>query len=304
MAGPIVTGNFPSDLNPVVKRYFGMAYKEHPELFKRVFTEESSDQAYEEYSSFAGLGTAILKDEGSGITYDSGRELFSHRLRPLTYGLGFKITREAIEDQKVLKFVTRKAVELKKACLENKEIRAFNILNRAFNSSYTGADGIELIASNHPTLSSTFANELSTPADLAESSLEQAVIDMRNSKDNRGIRMMISPTQLIIPSALEFEACRILKGMERPGTADRDINALKYKDYLQVDPIISPYLTDDDAWFLKTDVKDGLIYINRRSMEIERDNDFDTENAKFKATFRDVFGWNDPRGIFGSEGAA
>lgn len=304
MAGVIVRGNFSRDLNPVVKRFFGKAYEDHPMLFKEMFNEEMTQEAYEEYASFAGLGAAQLKDEAGEITYDSGQQLYHHRLSPLTYGLGFKVTREYIEDGKVLKFAQRKAVELKKACLENKEIRAANVLNRAFNSSYTGADGKELCATDHPTLDADVANELATAADLAESSLEQAVIDLRTMKNNRGLRIMVRPRQLIVPAELEFEVCRILKGKERPGTADRDINALMYKDYLQNDPIINPYLTDSDAWFVKTDVEDGLIYLNRREMEIEDDNDFNTENARFKVTFRDVFGWNDYRGIFGTPGAA
>lgn len=247
---------------------------------------------------------AQLKDEGGAIAYDDGQQLYHHRLTPLVYGLGFKITRELIEDGKVLKFASRKAVELKKACLENKEVRAANILNRAFNSSYTGADGVELCSSAHPTLAADVANELAVPADFSEAALEDMVIALRKSKNNRGLRMMIRPTQLIVPPDLEFEANRVLKSKERPGTADRDINALSQLGYLQNAPIVNPYLTDADAWFCKTDVPDGLIYINRRSMAIDEDNDFDTENMLVKATFRDVFGWNDYRGIFGSEGAA
>jgi hypothetical protein len=303
-AGVITRGHFPRDLKPVVAYYFGKAYKDHPELYAKMFDSEKTSDAYEEYASYAGLSAAQLKTEGGSISYDSAQELFNQRIQILTYGLGFKVTREMIEDGKVMKFAQRKAVELKKACMDNKEIRAADVLNNAFNSSFTGADGKELCATDHPILDGTYANEPSTAADLSEAALENAIIDLRKAKNNRGLRMHVTPTMPIIPPDLEFELCRILDGKERVGTADREINALNKKSYLGMTPVINPYLTDSDAWFLKTDVDHGLIHLDRRGMEIESDNDHDTQNASYIATFRDAFFWNDPRGIYGSPGAA
>lgn len=300
----ITTGSFSRDLKPVVKYFFGKAYKDHPQLYNAIFDQEKTNDAYEEYASFSGLGAAQLKTEGGSITYDSAQQLFSQNIKVLTYGLGFKVSREYIEDGKVIKFVSRKAVEFKKAELESKEVRGHLILNRAFNSSFTGADGIEMCATNHKTASGgTYANEPATASDLSEASLEQAVIDLRKMINNRGLRIMLQPKLLIVPAESEFLACRLLQNKDRPGTADRDINALKYKNYLQMDPIISPYLTDTDSWFIKTDVPEGLIHLVRRDMEVESDNETDTQNANYIMTFRDAFFWNDPRAIYGSPGA-
>lgn len=303
-AGVITRGNFPRDLKPVVAYYFGKAYKDHPELYMKMFESESTSDAYEEYASYAGLSAAQLKTEGGSITYDSAQELFNQRVQILTYGLGFKVTREMIEDGKVMKFAERKAVELKKACMDNKELRGADVLNNAFNSSFVGADGKELCATDHPILDGSYANEPTVAADLSESALEDAVINLRKLVNNRGLRIHVTPTMPIIPPDLEFDLCRIMDGKERAGTANRDINALGRKGYIGGSPVINPYLTDSDAWFLKTDVDKGLIHLNRRGMAIESDNDHDTQNASYIATFRDAFLWNDARGVYGSPGAA
>ena len=227
----------------------------------------------------------------------------------VVYGKGFVITREQYEDNLYPKIGLRKAQALAFGMRQTKEINGANILNRAFNSSYTGGDGVELCSAVHPHFyqtagsSSTWQNELSTAADLSETSLEQACIDIGKWTDDRGLKISVQPTKVVVPVDLQFEIERILGNSNRPGTADRDINAMVSMGKFSGGYAVNHYLTDTDAWFINTNAPNGLCMFQRRGMEFTIDNDFDTENAKYKATERYVFGWTDPRGIYGSPGA-
>jgi phage major head subunit gpT-like protein len=219
------------------------------------------------------------------------------------YALGFTITREVVDDDQYDIVGQRKAQGLAFSMRQTKEVVGANVYNRAFSSSYLGGDGKELLATDHPNLAGgTWANELTTAADLSEASLEQACIDIAAFTNDRGLLIAVRPKTLIIPRQLMFEAKRILSSDGRVATADNDLNALKTLGVIpQV--VTNHYLTDVDAWFIRTDAKHGMKYFERRADEFGMDNDFDTENAKYKATGRYAFGWTDPRGLFGSPGA-
>lgn len=306
--GVITTSNFAKDLIPGVKTWFGQKYKEYPIEYLDLFTKSGSTRAFEEEAGVTGFGLAAVKSEGAGIAYDEQEQAFISRYTHVTYGLGFIITREMYEDGIAVTVSLRRASSLAFSIRQTKEIIGANVLNRAFNSDYTmgaNSDGKELCATDHPNKSGgTWSNELATPADLSEAALEQACIDIANFKTDRGLTIAIMPQKLIIPSQLEFEAFRILESIGQSGTANNDINALRESKKFPQGVKVNHYLTDPDAWFIGTNCPEGLKYMERRADSFGTENDFDTENAKFKATFRCSFGWSDPRGIFGSPGAA
>lgn len=299
----ITTSSFAKSLWPGVNAMFQRAYKEKPEQWVKLFDKYTSDKNYEEDVGYSGFGLLTEKSEGQGINYDSQRQGFTVRYRHLVYALGFIITREMMEDDLYIKEGQKKANALAFSARQTKEIVAANVYNRAFNSAYLGGDGVQMISSSHPNIAGgTWSNTLSTAADLSEASLEQARIDISQWTDDRGLRIAITPQMLIVPPQLEFEANRILKSVGRVGTDNNDINALNQSGiYKEI--VVNNYLTDTDAWFIRTDSPDGMKYFERRAGEFTQDNDFDTENAKFKFTERYSFGWSDPRGIYGSPGA-
>jgi len=302
--GIITTSNFAKDLIPGVKTWFGMKYKEYPIEYKDIFEVGKSGRAYEEEAGVTGFGLAAIKTEGNGIAYDSQEQGFVNRYTHVTYGLGFIITREMYEDGIAVTVALRRANALAFSIRQTKEIIGANILNRAFNSSYTmgaNSDGKELCATDHPNKSGgTWSNELTVAADLSEAALEQACIDIAGFTTDRGLTIAIMPQQLIIPADLEFDAFRILESLGQSGTANNDINAIRASKKFPKGIAVNHYLTDTNNWFIKTNCPDGLKYMERRADAFGSENDFDTENAKFKATFRGSFGWSDPRGIFGS----
>jgi phage major head subunit gpT-like protein len=301
----ITTGNFQKLLLPGIRKLFGDEYKDMPVLYPMYMDVVKSTRNFEEDTLYSGLGLGKIKPEGSAIQYDDTSQQYTKRYTNVTYANGFIITREMMEDGVAPFKAERLTKSLARGMVQTKDIVAANVMNRAFNSSYTGGDGKELCATDHPTLSSDLRNELSTAADLSEASLEQAIIDLSDFRDHRGLRMHHMPKKLLVPKELRFEARRILGSEGRVGVADNDLNAIKSLGDLGVgDVIVNNYLTDTDAWFIITDVPDGLKFQVRREMEIGTDNDFDTENAKFKATMRFDTGWTDPRGVFGSPGAA
>ena len=255
-----------------------------------------------------GFGLAAIKTEGAGIAYDEQEQGFVSRYTHVTYGLGFIITREMYEDGIAVTVAMIRANALVFTIRQTKEIICANILSRAFNSAYTmggNSDSKELCATYHPNKrGGTWRNELATAADLSEAALEQACIDIAALTTDRGLTIAIMPQQLIIPSSLEFDAFRILESIGQSGTANNDINAIKASKKFHKGTAVNHYLTDDDDWFIRTNCPDGLKYMERRADAFGTENDFDTENAKFKATFRGSFGWSDARGIFGSPGAA
>lgn len=303
----ITTGNFARDLVPGIRAWFQTKYKEYPIEYLEIFEKMVSTRAFEEESGMTGFGLAAIKTEGNGIAYDDQEQGYLNRYTHVTYGLGFIITREMYEDGIAVTKALKKAGALAFSIRQTKEIVCANLLNRAFNSAYTmgaNSDGKELCATDHPNKSGgTWRNELSTAADLSEAALEQACIDIGAFKTDRGLTIAIRPMKLIIPTALEFDAYRILKSIGRVDTANNDINALRASGKIPQGVVVNHYLTDDDAWFLKTDCPDSLKYMERRADAFGTENDFDTDNARFKATTRFSVGWSDGKGLFGSAGS-
>lgn len=300
----ISTGSIAKALWPGVNAWFGLAYNEHGMEYPDIFKMERSEQNFEEDVNVYGTGLAPVKDESANISYDEMAQGFVKRYVNITYGLGFIISREAVEDNLYMKLAEQRAKALAFSMRQTKENVAANVLNRAFNSNYVGADGLELCSAVHlKSKGGTFANELATAADLSEASLEQSVIDIMNHTNDAGLRINVMPEKLIVPTALCFEAERILKSNLQNDTANNALNALRNKGVLPGGYAVNHYLTDSDAFFIMTNCPDGLKHFQRRDMAIENDTDFDSENVKFKATERYVFGWTDPRGVFGSPGA-
>ena len=251
----------------------------------------------------SGFANAEVKPEGSGVTYDNAQETFTARYTHETIALAFSITEEAIEDNLYDRLASRYTKALARSMANTKQVKAANVLNNAFNSSYAGGDGKELCATDHPIIAGTFKNELSTSADLNETSLEQALIDIAAFVDERGLKIAARGMKLIIPSELQFTAERLMKSAQRVATADNDINAIKNMGMIPQGYVVNNYLTDTDAFFIKTDVPNGLKMFNRASITTKMEGDFDTGNVRYKARERYSFGWSDPRGIFGSPGA-
>lgn len=299
----ITTGAHPKQLWPGVKAFFGNSYKEKPMVCNMVFDQRTSEKAYEEIVEETGFGLAPKKPEGDAISYDTDAQGYVTRFTNVVYGLGAKVTQEAIEDNQYFSVATRKAGKLARSMRQTRENVHANILNRAFNSSYTGGDGKELLATDHPTLDGTQSNELAVAADLSEASLEDLLTQIRQAKDSRGLRIQLKGQMLIVPPELEFEATRILSSANQSGTANNDINAMKELGVLPGGVVVWDYLTDADAFFIATDAQEGLMTFNRRAVAMSQDNDFDTSNAMMKATERYATGWGDWRGLFGSPGA-
>lgn len=298
-----VTGNWGALLWPGLNAIYGAEYGEFEVFCDKLFETSNSRKAFEEDIGTVHYGLARVKNEGSAVQYDTARQGFKSRYQHVEYALGFIISKIVMEDDLYDVVGPDRAQGLAFSMRQTKEVVAHNVYNRAFNSSYTGGDGVELLATNHPNVSGgTWANELAVAADLSESSLEQACIDLKKFTNDKGLRIAVQPTSLIIPVDEEFNAIRILKSAQRPGTADNDINALNMMGKFKT-IIASPYLTDTDAWFIRTNVKKSLRHFERRPDAFTQDNDFDTDNAKYKATARYSFGWSDPKGLFGSPGA-
>ena len=303
MSGVISRGNFGKSLWPIVNAWFGKDYKERSPQYVSLFETYQSRKAFEEDMTVSGLGIAAELTEGDAIKYDSMSQGFLTRYEMLTYALGFIVTRNAFEDDQADIIAPERARSLAKSMRVCKETKGAAVYNNAFDSNYTGGDGVELCSTAHLNKAGgTYSNEPSTAADLSEASLEQALIDISKFKDDRALQIEVVGNKLIIPVELQYEAHRILTSPLRVGTGDNDANALKSMGALSGGIIVSHYLTDTDAWFVKTDTP-GMKHWERRSLEFGMDNDFDTENAKFKATERYAFGWSDPRAIYGSPGA-
>ena len=299
----ITSSNFAKALQVGVNTWYGRAYQEFPVEWTSLFEQYTSRKQYEEDVGFAGLGLARVKAEGAPVEFDTERQGFTVRYSHVEYGLGFIVTQLAFEDDQYDVIAERRSRELAFSMRQTKEVVGANVYNRAFNASYTGGDGQVLLGSAHVFVSGgTYSNILTTSANLSEASLEQVVIDLQKATNERGLRIAIMPKSLIIPVDLEFEAKRILGNTNRPGTADRDINALVALGKFPGGVIMNHYLTSTSAWFVRTNVQNGMKYFTRRDDAFGEDNDWDTSNAKFKATARYSFGWTDPRGLFGTAG--
>jgi len=299
----INSSSFAKALWPGINAWYGKAYDEYPVEWKGLFDEYKSRKQFEEDVGVSSFGLAVQKPEGSPVTFDTERQGFITRYNHTVFALGFVITREIYEDDQYDVVGQRKAQGLAFSMRQTKEIVGANVYNRAFNTSYTGGDGKAMIVTDHPNFAGgTWSNRPTTDADLSEASLEQACIDIAGFTNDRGLLIKVLPKKLIIPRQLAFEAQRILKTEGRVGTDNNDLNALKAMGMIP-EVVVNHYLTDQDAWFIRTDVQHGLKYFERRGDEFGMDEDFDTENAKYKATARYSFGWTDPRAIYGSQGA-
>jgi hypothetical protein len=291
------------ELEPGLNALFGLEYKNYANEHEEIFSKENSDRAFEEEVMLSGFGNAGVKPEGQSINYDAATETFTARYTHETLALAFSITEEAIEDNLYDRLASRYTKALARSMANAKQVKAANVLNRAFNSSYTGGDGLELCSTAHVIVSGTEQNELSTAADLNETSLEQALIDIAALTDERGLKIAAKGNKMIVPSALQFTAERLLKSPNRVGTADNDINATKNLGMIPQGYTVNHYLTDTDAWFIKTDVPNGLKHFVRAPIKTAMEGDFETGNVRYKARERYSFGWSDWRGIFGSPGA-
>lgn len=299
----INSSSFAKALWPGINAWYGKAYDEYPVEWKTLFDEYKSRKQFEEDVGVSSFGLAVQKPEGSPVTFDTERQGFITRYNHTVFALGFVITREIYEDDQYDVVGQRKAQGLAFSMRQTKEIVGANVYNRAFNTSYTGGDGKAMIVTDHPNFAGgTWSNRPTTDADLSEAALEQACIDIAGFTNDRGLLIKVLPKKLIIPRQLAFEAQRILKTEGRVGTDNNDLNALKAMGMIP-EVVVNHYLTDQDAWFIRTDVQHGLKYFERRGDEFGMDEDFDTENAKYKATARYSFGWTDPRAIYGSQGA-
>lgn len=299
----ITTGNHPKALWPGVRAWWGQKYKEHKQEWAEIFEEKQSEKNYEEDVEEVGFGLAPIKAQGGSISYDSHSQGATSRYTHVVYGLGFIVTREEEEDNLYKNKAFRRTEKLARSIRLSEENVAANVLNRAFNASYTGGDGKELCATDHVTVSGSQSNELSTAADLSEAAIEDMIIQIMLAKDARANPIALMPKKLIIPPNLAFEATRILKSALQSGTGNNDVNAIKEMGLLQDGVCINHYLTDTDAWWIKTDCPYGLTRFTRRAADFTRDNDFDTENLKAKSTVRFAVGWSDWRTVYGSPGA-
>lgn len=296
----ITRSTHPSDLWPGIKAHFGLTYAKHDACWSKIFDKESSDKAYEKVVEATGFGLAPVKSEGAPIEYDSTGEGATTRFTHVVYGLGYIVTREELEDNLYTEVSTGRARGLAFSMNTTAEIVHANILNRAFDTNYPIGDGAALISASHPTASGNQSN-LITAADLSETSLEDALKAMMQTKNARGLNIAVKATDLMVSTSDAFNAERILKSQLRVSTANNDINAIRSMGSIP-GVIVNPYFTDLDAWFLKTNVPEGFKSYWRRMVELEKDNDFDTENAKAKATMRFACGVADFRSVYGSAG--
>ena len=303
MAGIITTGSHPKALWPGVKAWWGMTYNEHITEYDKLFDKDSSSKNYEEVVQSTGFGLVPVKGQGQGIQYDSQVQGFTTRFTHVAYGLGYIVTKEELDDNLYMELSKSRSAALAMSFRQTKENVAANIYNRAFSSTYTGGDGKALCATDHPNTSGgTFSNKPAVDADLSEASLEDATIALMGFQNDRGLLINVLPRSLIIARQEWYNANRILKSVYTPGSANNDINVLKATNALPEGIVMNHYLTSPHAWFIRTNVQNGMKYFERTPVSFDQDNDFDTMNAKAKGYERYSFGWADPRAVYGSNG--
>ena len=292
------------ELEPGLNALFGLEYNRYENEHAEIFDTETSERAFEEEVMLSGFGQAPTKGEGAAVTYDSAQETFTSRYSHETVALAFALTEEAIEDNLYDTLSSRYTRALARSMATTKQVKAANVLNNAFSTSFPGGDGKPLLTTDHPTLSAgDQSNEPSTAADLNETSLENAMIDIAAFKDERGIKVNVQARKLIIPPQLQFVADRILNTPGRVGTSDNDINSLRNMGMLPEGYVVNHYLTDADAFFIKTDSPNGMKHFERAAMTTGMEGDFETGNVRYKARERYSFGFSDWRGMYGSPGA-
>jgi hypothetical protein len=295
------------ELLPGLNALFGMEYARYGEQHKEIYESETSERSFEEETKLSGFNTAPVKNEGSAIAYDNAQEAWSTRYTHETIALGFSITEEAIEDNLYDSLSSRYTKSLARAMANTKQVKAAAVLNNGFtnNSAYYGGDGVPLFSTAHPLVSGgTNSNAPAVGVDLNETSLEAAVIQIAAWTDERGMLIAAKPRKMIVPPALQFVATRLLETSLRVGTADNDINAIKNNGSVSEGYTINNFLTDTNAWFLTTDVPNGMKHFVRTPLQNSMDGDFDTGNVRYKARERYSFGWSDPLGMWGSSGSA
>ena len=292
------------ELLPGLNALFGLEYARYGEEHKEIYEIESSERSFEEETKLSGFAAAAVKNEGSAIQYESGQEAWTSRYNHETIALGFALTEEAVEDNLYDSLSARYTKALARAMAYTKQVKAAAVLNNGFNAAYTGGDGQSLFSAAHPLVSGgTNSNQPTTAADLNETSLEAAVIRIATWTDERGLLIAAKPRKLLVPPALQFVATRLLETEGRVGTTDNDLNALKSNGAIPEGYAINHFFTDNNAWFLTTDVPNGLKHFVRQALVTSSDSDFDTGNMRFKARERYSFGWSDSLGTYGSAGA-
>lgn len=299
----ISTGNIAKLLWPGLNARWGANYTEFPKEYTDLVDVFSSDMTYEEDQEVTGFGLAPIKAQGAATVYDTMEQGITSRYTHIAYSLGFIITREAIDDNQYEKIGMQRTGSLAFSMRQTKENVVANLYNRAFSSSYTGADGVALLSTAHPTIAGNQANKASTDADISEAALEDMVVLIGQAVNSRGLRISLQAKSLIIPVQLQFEAARILKSVQQNDTANNAINALRSMGAFTDGVKVNHYLTDPDAWFTRTNAPEGLKLFQRTEAEFKQDGDFDTDNLKYKAYERYSTGWSDFRSLYGSQGA-
>ena len=293
------------ELEPGLNALFGLEYKRYDQEHKEIYAEESSDRAFEEEVMLSGFANANVKGEGQGVSYDEAQETFTARYTMETIALAFAITEEAMEDNLYDRLSSRYTKALARSMANAKQVKAVVPLNNGLPgvATFKTGDGVSLINASHPTIAGTFSNTLATAADLNETSLEQSMIDIAAFTDERGLKIAARGMKMILHSNQQFTAERLMKSPGRVGTADNDINAIKNMGMLPQGFVVNHYLSDTDAFYILTDVPNGMKYFNRAPLKTSMEGDFDTGNVRYKARERYAFGASDPRGIFASPGA-
>jgi hypothetical protein len=293
------------ELEPGLNALFGLEYKQYENQHEAIYTKETSDRAFEEEVMLSGFASAQVKAEGSGVTFDNAQETFTARYTHETIALAFSITEEAIEDNLYDRLASRYTKALARSMAQTKQVKAVNPLIQGLptTNGYDSGDGVSLFNTSHPTIAGTVANTLGTQADLNETSLEQSLIDIAAMTDERGLKIAAKGMKMIIPSELQFTAERLMKSANRVGTADNDINAIRNMGMIPQGYVVNNFLTDTDAFYIITDVPNGMKYFERAPISTKMEGDFDTGNMRYKARERYSFGVSDFRGIFGVEGA-
>ena len=290
------------ELEPGLNALFGLEYKQYENQSADIYTTESSDRAFEEEVMLSGFAQAQVKPEGSGVVYDDAQETFTARYTNETIALAFAITEEAIEDNLYDRLASRYTKALARSMAQTKQVKSVNPLNNGFGTFQSG-DGVSLFNASHPTIAGVVSNTLATAADLNETSLEQALIDIAAMTDERGLRIAAKGVKMIIPSANQFNAERLMKSQGRTQTADNDINAINSMGMIPQGYRVNNFLTDADSWYITTDVPNGMKMFSRTPLTTSMEGDFDTGNVRYKARERYAFGVSDFRGIYGCEGA-
>ena len=290
------------ELEPGLNALFGLEYKQYENQTSEIYTTESSDRAFEEEVMLSGFASAQVKPEGSGVSYDNAQETFTARYTNETIALAFAITEEAIEDNLYDRLASRYTKALARSMAQTKQVKGAAPLNNGFGT-FTSGDGVSLFNTAHTTIAGSFSNTLATAADLNETSLEQSLIDIAAMTDERGLKIAAKGMKMIIPSALQFTAERLMASAGRVGTADNDVNAIKSMGMIPQGYSVNTFLTDTDAFMIITDVPNGMKHFERTPLTTKMEGDFDTGNVRYKARERYVFGVSDPRGIFASPGA-